>query len=72
MHTSKRCDLNQGVTESLQKAGAVYKYDLSIPVAELYALVEVMRERLGRWWESLFIRVFVEGGSYGVKIYLRL
>lgn len=29
-----------------EQAGAVYKYDVSIPLAELYALVEVMRTRL--------------------------
>lgn len=30
------------------KAGAVYKYDVSIPVENLYNLVEEMRSRLGR------------------------
>lgn len=29
------------------KAGAVYKYDLSLPPEKMYALVEEMRERLG-------------------------
>lgn len=30
------------------KAGAVYKYDLSIPVENMYNLVEEMRVRLGK------------------------
>lgn len=29
------------------KAGAVYKYDLSLPVEKMYDLVEAMRIRLG-------------------------
>lgn len=29
------------------KAGAVYKYDLSLPVEQLYNIVEEMRSRLG-------------------------
>ncbi|KAF2427571.1 hypothetical protein EJ08DRAFT_651391 [Tothia fuscella] len=34
------------VSESLSHWGAVYKYDLSIPIAELYDLVDATRERL--------------------------
>lgn len=30
------------------RAGAVYKYDLSVPVEKLYDLVEEMRCRLGK------------------------
>lgn len=30
------------------KAGAVYKYDLSLPVEKMYDLVEKMRQRLGK------------------------
>lgn len=30
------------------KAGAVYKYDLSLPVEKMYDLVEEMRVRLGK------------------------
>ena len=30
------------------RAGAVYKYDLSIPVEKLYDLAEQMRTRLGK------------------------
>lgn len=30
------------------KAGAVYKYDLSLPVEKMYNLVEEMRIRLGK------------------------
>ncbi|KYQ89289.1 putative actin interacting protein [Tieghemostelium lacteum] len=35
------------ITESLGKEGAVYKYDLSLPIDQFYELVEVMRLRLG-------------------------
>nr|GEZ98384.1 D-2-hydroxyglutarate dehydrogenase, mitochondrial isoform X1 [Tanacetum cinerariifolium] len=35
-----------GIPEALQKVGAVYKYDLSIPVEKMYDLVEDMRLRL--------------------------
>lgn len=38
--------IREGITESLTKSGAVYKYDLSIPVPKFYEIVEVMRERL--------------------------
>ncbi|KAM7520138.1 hypothetical protein LguiB_019100 [Lonicera macranthoides] len=38
---------NMGVPEALMKAGAVYKYDLSLPVEKMYDLVEEMRIRLG-------------------------
>lgn len=37
----------QGIAEALMKAGAVYKYDLSIPVEKMYDLVKEMRIRLG-------------------------
>ncbi|MQM05947.1 hypothetical protein Taro_038760 [Colocasia esculenta] len=37
----------EGITEALMKAGAVYKYDLSLPLDELYNIVEEMRSRLG-------------------------
>lgn len=40
--------LREGVTEALSKAGAVYKYDLSIPVPHLYSLVEDLQKRLGK------------------------
>jgi FAD/FMN-containing dehydrogenase len=36
----------EGIPESLGHWGGVYKYDLSIPIAELYQLVEDTRERL--------------------------
>lgn len=38
--------MREGVTESLVRRGAVYKYDVSMPVAEMYGLVEDMRGRL--------------------------
>lgn len=31
-------------------AGAVYKYDVSLPVDQLYAMVEELRARLGTRW----------------------
>ncbi|KAH7836090.1 hypothetical protein Vadar_032608 [Vaccinium darrowii] len=39
--------IREGVPEALMKAGAVYKYDLSLPVEKMYDLVEAMRIRLG-------------------------
>lgn len=36
----------EGITEALGHFGGTYKYDLSIPLAELYSLVEETRERL--------------------------
>ena len=38
--------VREGITSALGKEGAVYKYDVSIPLAELYTLCEVMRARL--------------------------
>eukprot|EP00803_Ostreobium_quekettii_P000947 evm.model.scf_12EXC.5 EVM.evm.TU.scf_12EXC.5 scf_12EXC:51191-53645(-) len=38
--------VREGVTEALVRRGKVYKYDVSLPLAEMYALVEEMRERL--------------------------
>ncbi|XP_076887809.1 D-2-hydroxyglutarate dehydrogenase, mitochondrial-like isoform X1 [Bidens hawaiensis] len=39
--------IREGISEALMKAGAVYKYDLAIPVDKMYDLVEEMRTRLG-------------------------
>ncbi|RDX88084.1 D-2-hydroxyglutarate dehydrogenase, mitochondrial, partial [Mucuna pruriens] len=39
--------LREGISEALMRAGAIYKYDLSIPVERMYDLVEEMRSRLG-------------------------
>lgn len=38
--------IREGITEALSKAGAVYKYDVAIPLSKLYDLCDVMRERL--------------------------
>ncbi|PSN75319.1 D-lactate dehydrogenase-like protein 2 [Corynespora cassiicola Philippines] len=38
----------EGITECLGHWGGVYKYDLSIPLSELYALVDDVRERLAK------------------------
>lgn len=43
---AKLWELRESVPEALQRSGVVYKYDLSIPVRDLYKLVEVMRQRL--------------------------
>ena len=37
--------VREGITEALGKSGAVYKYDVSIPLAQLYDLVEVQLRR---------------------------
>jgi D-2-hydroxyglutarate dehydrogenase len=37
--------VREGVTEALNRRGAVYKYDLSIPLPAMYALVDEMRAR---------------------------
>ncbi|KAI3451006.1 hypothetical protein Pfo_007671 [Paulownia fortunei] len=39
--------IREGIPEALMKAGAVYKYDLSLPPEKMYDLVEEMRGRLG-------------------------
>ncbi|XP_015889880.2 D-2-hydroxyglutarate dehydrogenase, mitochondrial isoform X2 [Ziziphus jujuba] len=39
--------IREGLPEALMKAGAVYKYDLSLPIENMYNLVEEMRIRLG-------------------------
>ncbi|MCJ1407450.1 hypothetical protein MMC19_001521 [Ptychographa xylographoides] len=36
----------EGIAESLGHFGGVYKYDVSLPIAEMYGLVEETRERL--------------------------
>ena len=38
----------EGITESLGHWGGVYKYDLSIPISEMYDLVEATREKLNK------------------------
>lgn len=39
--------VREGIGEALTKAGAVYKYDLSLPLEDLYTLVEDLRVRMG-------------------------
>ncbi|KAL8047351.1 hypothetical protein ABFX02_08G235300 [Erythranthe guttata] len=39
--------IREGIPEALMKAGAVYKYDLSLPPEKMYDVVDEMRERLG-------------------------
>lgn len=45
--------MSQGIPEATMKAGAVYKYDLSIPVEKMYDLVEEMRVQLGNQTNNL-------------------
>ncbi|KDP37438.1 hypothetical protein JCGZ_08279 [Jatropha curcas] len=40
--------IREGIPEALMRAGAVYKYDLSLPVENMYNLVEEMRVRLAQ------------------------
>ncbi|KAG9451727.1 hypothetical protein H6P81_004631 [Aristolochia fimbriata] len=40
--------IREGITEAVAKAGAIYKYDLSLPVEQLYNIVEEMRRKLGQ------------------------
>ncbi|XP_010679807.2 D-2-hydroxyglutarate dehydrogenase, mitochondrial isoform X2 [Beta vulgaris subsp. vulgaris] len=39
--------IREGIPEALMKSGAVYKYDLSLPLEKMYDLVDEMRTRLG-------------------------
>ncbi|XP_021718089.1 D-2-hydroxyglutarate dehydrogenase, mitochondrial-like [Chenopodium quinoa] len=39
--------IREGIPEALMKFGAVYKYDLSLPLEKMYDLVDEMRARLG-------------------------
>ena len=39
--------LRETITEGLAKEGTVYKYDISLPVARMYDMVEAMKARLG-------------------------
>ncbi|KAM3370192.1 hypothetical protein ACQJBY_017840 [Aegilops geniculata] len=45
--------IREGISEASVKVGAVYKYDLSIPVEKLYDIVEEMRSRVGDTAEVL-------------------
>lgn len=38
--------IREGISEALSKAGAVYKYDISLPLPQLYDLVQDARARL--------------------------
>jgi len=38
--------IREGITEALRRRGAIYKYDVSIPTAQMYDLVEATRRRL--------------------------
>lgn len=39
-------NLRENIPEACSKEGAVYKYDLSIPLGDLYDIVEELRQRL--------------------------
>eukprot|EP00475_Leptophrys_vorax_P011279 TRINITY_DN17794_c0_g3_i2.p1 TRINITY_DN17794_c0_g3~~TRINITY_DN17794_c0_g3_i2.p1 ORF type:complete len:383 (+),score=115.02 TRINITY_DN17794_c0_g3_i2:391-1539(+) len=40
--------LREGIPESLSKSGLVFKYDVSVPVSEMYQLVEVTRQKVAK------------------------
>ncbi|CAM6041201.1 unnamed protein product [Sphagnum compactum] len=40
-------EIREGISEALVKAGAVYKYDLSVPIKSFYRIVEDLRAQLG-------------------------
>ncbi|RUS23105.1 hypothetical protein BC937DRAFT_92319 [Endogone sp. FLAS-F59071] len=40
--------IREGIPEAISKTGAIYKYDISMPVPVLYQMVEAMRDRLFR------------------------
>jgi D-2-hydroxyglutarate dehydrogenase len=46
--------LREFITEGLTKKGAVYKYDISIPIHLMYEIVEIFRKRL----ENTSLEVF--------------
>lgn len=46
-HAGQLWRLRYGVSQALVKAGHVFKYDISLPQRQMYALVEQMRDRLG-------------------------
>ena len=50
----------EGITEALQHSGGTYKYDLSIPLPELYSLVEDTKARM------ITKNLMGEGDSYPV------
>lgn len=39
--------IREGISEASMKIGAVYKYDLSLPVEKIYDIVQEMRARIG-------------------------
>lgn len=39
--------LRESIAEALSRAGAVYKYDISLPVKTMYDMVDKIRARLG-------------------------
>ena len=45
-HAAALWNLRERISLALKHAGAVYKYDLSLPTARMYELVEVMCERV--------------------------
>ena len=53
--------MREGIPEACQTEGGNYKYDLSVPVPQLYSIVEKMREKLGSGGQ------FKQDGSGPVK-----
>jgi len=44
---AKVWEIRESITLAISKDGTVYKYDVSLPVTQLYSLVEEMREKVG-------------------------
>lgn len=60
--------IREGITESLRHRGAIYKYDLSMPVDKMYALVEDTRVRL----DGMFPHGSLDPGGHAVGDHARL
>ncbi|KAK9832300.1 hypothetical protein WJX74_005680 [Apatococcus lobatus] len=48
-HIGEIWQLRENISVALNKAGKTYKYDMSLPVAEMYGLVEDVRQRLQKY-----------------------
>jgi D-2-hydroxyglutarate dehydrogenase len=60
--------IREGITEALRHRGAIYKYDISMPVDKMYALVEETRNRL----DALFSEGSLDPATHAVGDHARL
>lgn len=51
--------VREGIAEALARRGAVYKYDVSLPTAHMYDMVQALRRRLeaAGWGEARGVQV---------------